>query len=82
MELSCGWIRQGQLLYDPLGRYILTALVLNLKLSEHVIKSDDVTLKGSIAPMIDFCTYDFKDLNIGEITPMGVIYECLRGRSI
>ena len=29
-----------------LGRDILTALVLNIKLSEHITKADDRTLKG------------------------------------
>ena len=40
-----------------LGRYILNALVLNLKLSDHVIESDDGTLKGSTAHMVDLGTY-------------------------
>ena len=44
--------------YDMiLGRYILTALVLNLKLSNHFIESDDGPLKGSTAPMADLGTY-------------------------
>ena len=44
-----------------LGRYILTALVLNLKLSDHVIEADAGTLKGSTEPMIVLDTYEFKD---------------------
>ena len=40
-----------------LGRYILNALVLNLKSSDHVIESDDGTLKGSTAHMVDLGTY-------------------------
>ena len=40
-----------------LGRYILNTLVLNLKLSDHVIESDDGTLKGSTAHMVDLGTY-------------------------
>ena len=44
--------------YDMiLGRYIFTALVLNLKLSDNVIESDDGTLKGSTATMADMGTY-------------------------
>ena len=39
-----------------LGRYLLTELVLNLKFSEHVIKSDDVPFNGSTTPMIDLGT--------------------------
>ena len=50
--------------YDMiLGRYLLTELGLNLKFSEHVIKADDGPFKGSTAPMVDFGTYIFKDLN-------------------
>ena len=56
--------------YDMiLGRNLLTAFGMNLKLSEHVIKADDGTLKGSTAPMVDLVKYQFKDLNIEEITP-------------
>ena len=44
--------------YDMiLGRYIITDLVLNLKLSNHFIESDDGPLKGSTAPMADLGTY-------------------------
>ena len=39
-----------------LGRYLLTALVPNIKLSEHVIRVDDVTLKGLTEPMVDLGT--------------------------
>ena len=56
--------------YDmTLGRYILTALGLNLKLSEHISEADDGPLKRSTTPMIELCTYEFKDLNTGKITP-------------
>ena len=44
-----------------LGRYILNALVLNLKLSDHVIESYDGPLKGSTATMADMGTYEFKN---------------------
>ena len=37
--------------YDTiLGRYLLTALGLNIKRSDHVIESDNGTFKGSMAP--------------------------------
>ena len=52
-----------------LGRDILTELVLNIKLSEHVIEADDRPLKGSTAPMVNLGTYIFKYLNTGKITP-------------
>ena len=52
-----------------LGRDILKALGLNIKFSEHVIEEDDVPLKGSTEPMVDLGKYEFKILNIGNITP-------------
>ena len=55
--------------YTILGRYILTALGFNIKLSEHVNKVDDVPLKISSAPMVDSGTYEYQYLNTGEITP-------------
>ena len=40
--------------YDMIiGRDLLTALLLNLKSSDNVIKADDVPFKGSTAPMVD-----------------------------
>ena len=51
-----------------LGRDILTGLGLNLKFSDHVIKADDGTFKGSTFPMIYLGTYNFKYLNTGEST--------------
>ena len=45
--------------YDMiLVRDMLTALELNKKLSEHVIKSDGGPLKGSTSPMVDLGTYE------------------------
>ena len=35
-----------------LGRYLLTALGSNIKCSDHVIKEDDGSLKGSTSPMV------------------------------
>ena len=52
-----------------LGRYLLTQLGLILKFSDHIIESDDGPFEGSTAPMVDLSTYEFKDLNTGEITP-------------
>ena len=40
-----------------LGRYLLTELGLNLKLSEHVMEENDGPLKGPMAPMLDLGTY-------------------------
>ena len=56
--------------YDMiLVRYILLALGLNFLLSDHAIESYDGNLKGSIEPMVDMGTYEFKDLNTGNIKP-------------
>ena len=52
-----------------LGWELLTELILNLKLSEHVIKAYDGPFKGSTTPMVDLGTYIFKYLNLGKITP-------------
>ena len=40
--------------YDMiLGRYLLTELILNLIVTEHVIKADDGTFRGFTTPMVD-----------------------------
>ena len=52
-----------------LGRYLLTTLLLNLKLSDHVIEADDGPLKGSSTPMDYLGMYEFKYLNTNNITP-------------
>ena len=55
--------------YDMiLGRYLLTALWLNLKFSDHIIEADYGTFKGSTTPTVDLGTYESKDLNTGNIT--------------
>ena len=47
--------------YDMiLGQDLLSELVLNLKLSEQVIKADNGTFKGSTTPMVDLVTYILK----------------------
>ena len=56
--------------YDMiLGRDSLSGLLLNLKLSDHVIEADDWPLKGFTAPMLDIGMYELKSLNTGKITP-------------
>ena len=52
-----------------LGGYLLTDLVLNSKLSNHIIEANDGPFKGSTAPMVDMGTYKFKYSNKGKITP-------------
>ena len=52
-----------------LGRYLLTDLVLNLKLSDYIIGAYDGTFKGMMSPMVDLVKYEFKYLNTGKITP-------------
>ena len=52
-----------------LARDLLTELGLNVKISEHVIKSDDGSFIGYTAPMVGLGAYVFKDLNTGEIAP-------------
>ena len=49
-----------------LGRYVLTALGLNLKISYHVIEEDDGPLKGLTALIADLGRYEFKYLNYRE----------------
>ena len=56
--------------YDMiLGRYLLTALVLNLKFSWSLIEAGGGTLKEYTAPLVDLGMYEFKYLNTGNITP-------------
>ena len=52
-----------------LGRYLLTEVGINLKLSDNSVKAENGTLKGSTTPMADLGTYIFKYLNIGKIKP-------------
>ena len=52
-----------------LGRDTLKALVLNIKLSYHVIKGDDGPFKSYTEPMVDLVTYEFKYLNKRKIIP-------------
>ena len=55
--------------YDMiLGRDILISLWSNLKSSDNVIEEDDGPFKGSTSPMVNLGTYEFKDLNTGNIT--------------
>ena len=44
--------------YDMIvGRYLLTELVLSLKVSHHAIEAYDGRFKGSTEPMVDLGTY-------------------------
>ena len=45
-----------------LGRDILTAMVLDLKSSKHVIIGGDGLYEGWLTPMVDVNDYDFKYL--------------------
>ena len=54
--------------YDMiLGRDILTALGINLKLSDHVIEACYGPFKGNTATMIDLGTYEFRYLETGKL---------------
>ena len=56
--------------YDMiLGRDILKTLGLNLKLFDYVIESDYGSFKELTPHMVDLGMYEFKYLNIGNITP-------------
>ena len=47
--------------YDMiLGRYIITALVLDLKFSKNIITDGEGQYEGSLAPVVDLSNYDFK----------------------
>ena len=52
-----------------LDRDIWTELGSNLNFSDHAIESDDKPLKCSTAPMVDLDKYEFKSLDIWNITP-------------
>ena len=41
-------------------------LELNLN---YLIEAEDLTFKGSTAPVVDMGTYEYKYLNTGKITP-------------
>ena len=49
-----------------LGRDPLTALGLDLKLSEHVIAGGDVIYEVCTAPMVDISTYYYYQSNLKE----------------
>ena len=44
-------------------------MMISSKISENVIKENDVPLKGSTSPMVDMGKYEFKILNVRKITP-------------
>ena len=45
-----------------LGRYLLAALVLDIKFSKHVILGGAVPYEGCLSPMVDVNNYIFKFL--------------------
>ena len=56
--------------YDMiLGRYILIALGLYIKISIYVTESDTEPFKGSMSPTVNLGVYEFKYLNAGKIAP-------------
>ena len=56
--------------YDMiLGKYLLTYLGFNLKISDHVIEVDDGPFKGPLSLMVNMGTCEFKDLNTAKIPP-------------
>ena len=52
-----------------MGRDILTSLVLYLKFSNRLIEGVDGPFEIYTSPMVDLVTYEFKDLDAGNITP-------------
>ena len=54
--------------YMILGRYPLTDLLLDIKLSDHIIEAYEKHFKGSKAPIVEMVAYEFKGLNSGKIT--------------
>ena len=55
-------------IYDMiLGRDVLTALGLYLKFSNYIIEGYYGYFKGSLAPMVDLGTYEFKYLETGKL---------------
>ena len=70
MSWDCNVDNSDKSRYDIiLGQDLLTELILNLKSSEHFIKADYGTFKGSTTPMVDLGKYIFKNLNTQKITP-------------
>ena len=55
--------------YIILGRYVLTALGLNLKCSGNVIHGVEGPYKGCSAPMVDVNNYDFNTLTTKTVKP-------------
>ena len=49
-----------------IGIYILTALALNLKFSDHIIESDDGPLEGSMLTMVDLGTCGCKNIEYSK----------------
>ena len=57
-------------IYDMiLGRDILTSLGLNIEFSDHIIEAYDGPFKVSTETIVDLGTYEFKEVEMGDITP-------------
>ena len=70
MKWNCHVDESAKDRYDMiLGQDLLKQLVLNIKLSKHVIKLDNGPFNGSTIPIVDIGKYLFKILNTGEIIP-------------
>ena len=70
--VTCNWQVYGsnKYRYDMiLGRDLLIASGLNLKLSDDVIEGNYGPFKGSVAPMVDLDMFEFKYLNKVNISP-------------
>ena len=58
---NCHVNESAKVRYDMiLGVDILTDLILNIILSDHIIEAENGTFKGSKEPMVDLCVYQFK----------------------
>ena len=54
--------------YSIWFRYLITALGLNLKLSEHIIKVNCGQFENFTVPMVYLDMYEFKSLNVDKTT--------------
>ena len=56
-----------------LGRYLITELGLNFKLSNQIIEADDGHFKGYMSPMVDLGMYEFKYFETGKLHPNNIL---------
>ena len=67
---KCHIAKSKNSMYDMiLGRYLLTTLGLDIKLSENIILGGNGTFKGCSAPMVYFSTHNFKPLIENKVKP-------------